>query len=92
MNRKITDFIRLEDGNIGRKAAVVTGALLASTVLGAVLTSEAQAAYPMHCNVHGNTWVGDWKLCHSHDHGDYVCYQTCICDFNTHENWCGFPP
>jgi hypothetical protein len=37
--KKVTDFIRLEEGNIGRKAAAVTGALLASSVLGGVLAS-----------------------------------------------------
>jgi len=51
LNRKVTDFIRLEEGNIGRKAAVVTGALLASTVLGAVLASTVEA----HCNFHYDT-------------------------------------
>jgi hypothetical protein len=57
VNKKITDFIKLEEGNIGRKAATVTGALLASTVLGAVLTSPVEAA--CHCNVcggHVNYW------------------------------------
>ncbi len=48
LNRKVTDFIRLEEGNIGRKSAVVTGALLTSTVLGAVLASTVEA----HCNQH----------------------------------------
>ncbi len=42
--RKVTDFIRLEEGNIGRKAAVVTGSLLASTLLGAVLTTQIAEA------------------------------------------------
>ncbi len=49
VNKKITDFIKLEDGNIGRKAATVTGALLASTVLGAVLVSPVQASW-CHCD------------------------------------------
>jgi hypothetical protein len=43
LDKKVTDFIKLEEGNIGRKSAVVTGAVLASTVLGAVLTSPAEA-------------------------------------------------
>lgn len=55
ISKKVTDFIKLEDGNIGRKAAVVTGALLASTVLGAVLTSTAEAGW-CHCNLAHQEW------------------------------------
>lgn len=54
VNKKVTDFIKLEDGNIGRKAAVVTGALLASTVLGSVLSVQVAEA---HCNGHQNYWM-----------------------------------
>lgn len=71
VNRKVADFIKLEDGNIGRKAAVVTGALLASTVLGAVLTVQVAEA---HCD----GW--HWENCHSDtpQHSDgYGC----------HNNW-----
>ena len=49
INKKVTDFINLEDGNIGRKSAVVTGALLATSVLGGVLATPAEAAW-CHCN------------------------------------------
>lgn len=56
MNKKVTDFIKLENGNIGRKAAVMTGAALAASVLGALLTSPVEAG---HCNIdcgHSNYW------------------------------------
>lgn len=43
MKKKVTDFIRVEKGNIGKQAAIVTGALLASSVLGTVLTQQASA-------------------------------------------------
>jgi hypothetical protein len=54
LSRKVTDFIRLEEGNIGRKSAVVTGALLASAVLSGVLasTSEAAEGHSHHCDEH----------------------------------------
>lgn len=43
--KKVTDFITLDDGNIGRKSAAVTGAALAASVLGTVLqASVAEAA------------------------------------------------
>jgi hypothetical protein len=44
LGKKVTDFIRLEEGSIGRKSAMVTGALLASGVLGMMLTTEAAEA------------------------------------------------
>jgi hypothetical protein len=54
INKKVTDFISLEDGNIGRRSAVVTGALLATSVLGGVLTTPAEAAW-CHCDIpHSN--------------------------------------
>jgi hypothetical protein len=43
IKKKVTDFIRVEKGNIGKQAAIVTGALLASSVLGTVLTQQASA-------------------------------------------------
>ena len=73
LSRKVTDFIRLEEGNIGRRSAVVTGALLASTLLGATLTAQVEKAeawynygcpygYP-HMNLHTNNPHVD----HHHD-------------------------
>jgi hypothetical protein len=53
--RKVTDFIKLEEGNIGRKSAVVTGALLASSVLGSILTRPALAEPPCCHNDHTDT-------------------------------------
>jgi hypothetical protein len=75
-NKKITDFIKLEDGNIGRKAATVTGALLASTVLGAVLVSTAEASW--HCNYHDHGYF-PWGQ-HRDCHGEYFCGSPCVCD------------
>ncbi len=54
ISKKVTDFITLEEGNIGRKAAVVTGALLASSVLGLALTDVAKAAQCLPGEYHGN--------------------------------------
>jgi hypothetical protein len=69
MKKKVADFIRLEEGNIGKHAATVTGALLASTVLGAVLTQPVYAlpcchdqSYPhqdSHYNSHSNAHTND---------------------------------
>lgn len=43
--KKVTDFIVLDEGSIGRKAATVTGAALAASMLGTVLqASIAEAA------------------------------------------------
>lgn len=80
LSRKVTDFIKLEDGNIGRKAAVVTGALLASTVLGSVLTMPVVAQG--HCDeyhswpCHSNTPIhSDGYNCHDYWHINH--YQDC---------------
>ena len=52
--KKVTDFIKLDTGNIGRKSAVMTGAALATGVLGSVLAAPQQVeAYP-HCDCHGH--------------------------------------
>ncbi len=51
--KKVTDFIVLEEGNIGRKAAVVTGAALTASVLGMVLTASVAEAC-VHDNIHNN--------------------------------------
>jgi len=67
--KKVTDFIRLDAGNIGRKSAVVTGAALAASVLGTVLMAPQEAqAYP-HCDCHGHHQdsfhIGGWCDYHS---------------------------
>jgi hypothetical protein len=55
--KKVTDFIRLDAGNIGRKSAVVTGAALAASVLGTVLMSQTAEAYEhCDCQAHSNYW------------------------------------
>jgi hypothetical protein len=54
LDKKVTDFIKLEEGNIGRKSAVVTGAVLASSVLGTVLANVATVRAWDHCDVHCN--------------------------------------
>ncbi len=80
LNRKVTDFIRLEEGNIGRRSAVVTGALLASTVLGGVLASISEAKNP--------SWYDE---CHINDHSDFSPHTD---HYNGHTNthyedwWC----
>jgi len=74
--RKVTDFIRLEEGNIGRKSAVVTGALLASSVLGTVLVSiadtrNAEAYYEEpHCDAHSDRILHQNHSNHSNSHFD----------------------
>jgi len=79
--RKVTDFIRLEDGNIGRKAAVVTGALLASTLLGATLTAQvekAEAWYNYGCEpdeIHRNNFYHTDNPHTNHsNHSDFCFY------------------
>lgn len=77
LGKRVTDFIRLEEGNIGRKSAVVTGALLASSVLGTVLASMTPTAeaYYDHCEIHTN-YVPHTDHYNTHSehydgHGDY---------------------
>ncbi len=57
LSRKLTDFILLEDGRIGQKAALFTGTMLASATLGAVLVQTVHAAN-CHCNHHDNWCPG----------------------------------
>jgi len=68
LKKKVTDFIKLEEGNIGHKAAVTTGAILASTVLGALLASPVQAGTPCHCNydAHSNWYSTCGGACWMH--------------------------
>jgi hypothetical protein len=67
LSRKVTDFIRLEEGNIGRKAAIVTGALLTSSVLGAVLISTVEA---VHCDMHmDDQWHSNYAPHTNHYNG-----------------------
>jgi hypothetical protein len=54
----VTDFIKLDAGNIGRKSAVVTGAALASGVLGTALLSQMAEAGD-HCDCHLHS---DWHI------------------------------
>ncbi len=56
IGKKIIDFIVLEDGNIGSKAAVTTGSLLASAVLGVIFTAPAEAYDHCDCCSHENVW------------------------------------
>lgn len=71
LDKKITDFILLEEGSIGHKAAVSMGALLATGVLGAVLASPADAA-TCHCDVPAHYqyhWQGIiWYQMHGQAH------------------------
>jgi hypothetical protein len=59
-SKKVTDFIKLETGNIGRKSAAVTGAALAASVLGTVLlkpqTAEADPHQDAHSDCHYHWW------------------------------------
>lgn len=78
LSKKVTDFIKLEDGNVGRKSALVTGALLTSTLLGVMLASPASAGE--HCD----RW--HWNHCHSNSPmytDGYGCHS------HYHENWDG---
>jgi hypothetical protein len=68
MKKKVADFIRLEEGNIGKHAATVTGALLASTILGAVLTQPVQAL-PQCCeDTHTNSNVHNHSYTHTNQY------------------------
>jgi hypothetical protein len=66
--KKVTDFIKLDAGNIGRKSAVVTGAALASGVLGAALLSQMAEAGD-HCDCHYNN-----KCCWHRPNCDVRCH------------------
>lgn len=69
--KKVTDFIKLDAGNIGRKSAVVTGAALAASVLGMVLTTPQAVEAGPHCDCHV-------------DHANHVPNECCYCHCNTH--------
>jgi hypothetical protein len=64
VSKKVTDFIVLDEGNIGRKAVTVTGATLAASVLGVVLqTSVAHACLCAHIDDHTNTHQDGYDDC-----------------------------
>jgi hypothetical protein len=77
-NKWIIDFIVFEDGNIGHKAAVATGALLASAMTSALLVSQAEAA-SCHCNHHDDFMSCIYFQCHydAHDNRSGVCPLPC---------------
>jgi hypothetical protein len=77
LSRKVTNFIRLEEGNIGRKSAVVTGALLASSVLGGVLASAVDTriaeAYldGIYCDEHLNSHIDHYNTHTNSGHSNH---------------------
>jgi len=92
LKKKVADFIRLEEGNIGRQAAVVTGALLASTTIGAVLTSPVMAD---HCNGHYDhaNWWTPVLVCDHTQHWNFISTWTFThCDHGQyqHQHWHDF--
>jgi hypothetical protein len=70
LDKKVTDFITLDRGSIGHKSAVVTGALLASSVLGLVLTSEVEAAY-CYASHYGDTHYETYQHTNTHTDGPF---------------------
>lgn len=82
LNKKVTDFIRLEEGNIGRKAAVVTGALLTSGVLSTVLTTQVAQAGDCPPAYYHDEYYPHYNVAHQDvpAHSDYYHIHDC---FNT---------
>ena len=81
MKKKVADFIRLEEGNIGKHAATVTGALLASTVLGTVLTQPALALPCCHDDHYNATHQNSHSnVPHSNLHSNYEPPNCSWCD------------
>jgi hypothetical protein len=65
IKKKVTDFVRLEQGSIGKKAAMVTGAAMVAGVLAAAVNVGEAKASPMAC-AHTNYDVHSDSLCSSH--------------------------
>ena len=84
ISKKVTDFIVLEEGNIGRKAAVVTGAVLASSVLGLALTTEVAKAWYNYCDAH---YDNPWNNVHVDTHTNSPHYNYSD-DYWTHDPYC----
>ena len=66
--QRISDFFTQEDGNIGRKNALMAGTVLSSVMLAATLFAPGAAnAYPVWCSEWydpcGETEVGNYKCC-----------------------------
>ncbi|RLF79248.1 hypothetical protein DRN32_05395 [Thermococci archaeon] len=82
--KKVTDFIVLEEGNIGRKAATVTGAALAASVLSTVLAQTVLAWD--HCDAHSDYYE---PCCH--DQGAHSDCYGCAKHVNSHADRFGEP-
>lgn len=52
LKRKLTDFLRVEDGSIARKSIVLTGAILATSALGEATAAVATCSKCFCCHCH----------------------------------------
>ena len=48
LKKKVSDFIKLENGQIGKKAAVVTGAILTASAISSLIAAPVKAEN--HCD------------------------------------------
>lgn len=65
--QRISDFFTQEDGNVGRKNALMAGTILSSVMLAATLFAPGTAnAYPVGCS----EW---YDVCGRLSTGNYTC-------------------
>jgi len=55
LKKKLTDFLAVEDGAIAKKSMLLTGAVLATSVLGGVVTASDQSADECRSNCGAET-------------------------------------
>ncbi len=74
VQRKISDFMHLEDGKIGSRTAFTVAALAGASTLGALLFAPATEA---HVECHGNHDCDDNTICCFVPDTSYHCKPEC---------------
>ena len=65
--QRISDFFTQEDGNVGRKNALMAGTVLSSVMLAATLFAPGAANA-------ANLWCSEWEyVCGEIPEGNYAC-------------------
>jgi hypothetical protein len=74
IKKKITDFVRLEQGSIGGKAAMVTGAAMVAVVLAAAVGAgkvRAKGPCGYHVNIYTHASYTDYTYPNISPHRNY---------------------
>lgn len=75
IKRKVSDFLQLEDGNVGKRNVMAAGTVIGASVLGQMLFAALANADPLgqhfdsHSDSHTNYWThSNWQ--NGANHGD----------------------